>query len=489
MNTSADNPNRLAAEAAAWSLLIASAAFACALAVVAAPEFTRFAVAAVAGSALLLLWTIRPAAGLLATVCFVAVVALLRRLLIPAAGWTVHDPLLIVAPVVVSILAARQFVAERNPAPADLLSKLVTAVFAIVVLESLNPRNGSLAVGAGGLLFMGLPMLWFFSGRQLLGDGRTLERLLGCVVGLGVAIAAYGFYQSIFGLPSWDHAWSQIAGYGSLFLERDVTNTFGTFASTSEYTIFMGIAVAAAVGLGLHGRRAALLSLPVTLPAVFLSSNRTAFVFTLIAVATVLTLRCFRPRVVPAVLLVCVLVIAGLSPAIGAALRAGAGATGDARVEYQLSGLGDPLNRESSTLTLHWAIVSNGVRQGLADPFGRGSGVTNASVLRFGSGDQNEAVSSNTEVDISNAFVALGLVGGLAYLALVVTTFVFAFRNYFARRDAASLAVVGVLVAAFGNWLNGGHYAVTPVIWLLLGATTALSNSRSTYRSATAAVE
>jgi hypothetical protein len=37
------------------------------------------------------------------------------------------------------------------------------------------------------------------------------------------------------------------------------------------------------------------------------------------------------------------------------------------------------------------------------------------------------------------------------------------------RRDALSLAALGILVITLGQWLNGGYYAVSALVWILLG--------------------
>jgi hypothetical protein len=70
---------------------------------------------------------------------------------------------------------------------------------------------------------------------------------------------------------------------------------------------------------------------------------------------------------------------------------------------------------------------------------------------------------------VSNAFVGLGTVGGLAYLALVIVVFRAALMLAVQRSDAVSLAVLGTLVVALGQWLNGGFYAVSPLIWFIAG--------------------
>ena len=78
-------------------------------------------------------------------------------------------------------------------------------------------------------------------------------------------------------------------------------------------------------------------------------------------------------------------------------------------------------------------------------------------------------MSASTEVDLSNVFVADGTFGGLAYLAIVVMALVAALRRAVLRRDAVSLTILGMLVALGGQWLNGGYYAVSPLIWFSIG--------------------
>jgi hypothetical protein len=37
------------------------------------------------------------------------------------------------------------------------------------------------------------------------------------------------------------------------------------------------------------------------------------------------------------------------------------------------------------------------------------------------------------------------------------------------------LPIIGVLVVGLGQWLIGGHYALAPVTWLLIGAVAAMA--------------
>lgn len=465
-------------------LLLALAVGTAALVVTSSP-LLRIALAAALVLCLLALFDADFRVGLIATLVWTCVLALTRRMLIQQIGWETNDALLMVAPIVLATLMLRVFVFERRRLAADRLSYAVLALVALTAIASINPRNGSLAVGLGGMLFMGVPLFWFFVGREYV-DRAIARSLLTAIVILAALIAAYGFFQSLILLPSWDRAWVEIAGYSSLFLEGSEPNTFGTFSSTAEYTLFMGIAIVAVVAFAVHGRASMVVVLPLLLPAIFLSSARTSFIFTLLAVMMMFAIRFLPPKAVPFALILSLAALVGGSGAIMGALQQEASATSNARVEYQLSGLGDPLNREQSSVVLHAELLYDGIRTGMTDPIGRGSGVTNNAVRRFGPGGENAAGFSNTEIDVSNAFVSLGLIGGLAFIFMSIVAFSFAVKAYLRDRDAVTLAILGILIATFGNWLSGGHYAATPVIWILLGTLAAIRLQQSSPARSTA---
>jgi hypothetical protein len=75
----------------------------------------------------------------------------------------------------------------------------------------------------------------------------------------------------------------------------------------------------------------------------------------------------------------------------------------------------------------------------------------------------------NTEADPSNAAVALGLPGLLAFLAIVFFGVARAYRLATTRFDPVALTALGILGVTSLQWLNGGKYAVAFLPWLLLG--------------------
>jgi hypothetical protein len=455
----------LPAFASTW-LLAALTVFAVAfssLLVVAGTPFVRLPLALAIMFALAMLTLVRPTAGVLVTITYLVLMAFVRRLLISTTGWWQTDPLLLVGPVIAGLLIVKLFVLERRPIAQDLLSKLVVLLVAVSVVQAANPAGGGPGVGVVGLLYVAVPLLWFFIGRELL-DDASAEHVFRLVVVLGVLVAIYGLVQSQLGHPSWDDDWVNLAGYDALHV-GDVVRPFGTFSSSAEYALFVGSAFVVAVALVLRGHALALLALPVLAVALFLASARSAMITAVFAAVVLVGLRTRRPVRALAVIVVAGGLAVGAYTAFGSSLSAASG-SGNQLVSHQLSGITDPLDPNSSTLLLHFAIAVDGIQWSLHHPLGQGTASTNVGGKSRGSGDHS---AGSTEVDVSNAFVAFGPLGGILYLAIVLLVLYQAVRCLFAGRWAM-LAIIGVLVVGLGQWLIGGNYALAPLIWLLIGA-------------------
>jgi hypothetical protein len=452
----------------AWTI---AAAGVLGLLVAAGPVWWRLLCATSVAALLVAISFRRPVAGIAATLVYLVFMALLRRLFIAEAGWSSADPMLLVGPFVALVLLAKLYVIERRRLAPDLLSGLVLAVLGLTLLEAANPAGG-LAAGIAGLLFTAVPLLWFFVGRGVL-DGRSVDRVLGLLVVLGIAVALYGLMQTQIGEPPWDVNWVNVNGYSSLHI-GDTVRAFGTFSSAAEYALWVGSALAVAVAFVLRGRPLALLPIPILAVALFLSSNRGALVTTAFAVVALIALRTKRPLTALAIT-VCALALAfgGLRYFSSGLTSAGSGSS-SALVSHQLGGIAEPLNPNSSTLLVHLQLAWEGIKSSIHHPLGEGTSATNGASGVNPSSALNQTQA--TEVDISNAFVDLGVAGGVLYLAVVVLTLYAAVRSYFAGADAM-LAVIGVLIVGLGQWLTGGNYALSSLTWLLIGAVAATSAS------------
>jgi hypothetical protein len=218
----------------------------------------------------------------------------------------------------------------------------------------------------------------------------------------------------------------------------------------------------------------ALLALPLLAVALFLSSSRAPLITGGLAVIVMLALRPRRLGVAA------VIVVLAFGAAFGALRLVGGGGAAGGLVAHQVNGLTNPLDAGDSTLLLHLSLVVDGVKTGVQHPLGSGTGSTNQAGTKLGGVDRGTAP---TEIDFSNAFLGLGLPGGLLFLVIVATTFGFAVRGYLAGNDLL-LPAIGLLVVSLGQWLSGGHWFLAPVVWLIVGRVSATTATTATSRGA-----
>lgn len=402
-----------------------------------------------------------PRQSVIRLLMWLAVLGSLRRLLVLAGASADNDPLLLVAPAVVCLLvlvAARKG-AFRGRTP------LTTGVFVLsglAVASALNPLQSSIAVGLGGLLFVLVPMLWFWVGRGLV-DDDLLDTILLLLRIVAVGAAIYGLFQVYRGLPPWDERWVQTRGYAALQVRGGSIRPFASFASSSEYVGLLSVGlvlwalrlkdgsrlipscvlVLLGWALVLASVRGALVAVPVALGVTFAAAAGWGPLRTLAAgILALFTLG---------------LVVSSINPEnVG-------GERTSALLSRQVTGLSDPFNPEESTLPAHLDLLVNGLKEGMRNPVGRGLGTVTIAADRFGSTNQT------TETDPSNVAVALGLPGLLVYGFVVSLGLATAFRRARVRPDPRTLAVLAVALTMLFQWLSGGNYAVAPLPWLLLG--------------------
>jgi len=460
------SPRRVLASAVALPLLLASAA-AAGLIAVSHPEWYRGALAIALCVNLVVLGMKWPRAAALATLLLLPFLALVRRLLIADAGFVSNDPLLLVGPVVALFLLYRLYVVEGRRSD-DRLFKLVAALLLVAVVQVLNPlATGGLLAAAGGLLFVGVPLLWFFVGREL-GDARSVTWLLYGSIVAACLVAAYGLLQTQYGtIASWDQAWIDVNGYGALLVKDSETGNalrpFSTFSSNQEYATFLSIGVTFVVAMALRRRVAAAVALPPLMLALFLAGGRGSLVLSAVAAVVLVALLTRSWLNGLLIVLVGVAVAYGAAATFGPRIDRAAGIGGDAVVERNVAGILKPLDPNKSTVVGHYQNIIDGFVEGVTHPAGQGTGATSIATTLT---DSNNKDSEN---DLANTFISLGLIGGLLYLGIIVLMFRTVFARYVRHRDALSLAVAGLLVVTFGQWLNGGQYAVAPLLWFLAG--------------------
>ena len=448
----------------AWSASIAGALIVLvvflAAAVVHEPNALRatFALLIFANLALISLrW---PSAGIMAMIVFLLALPTLRRILIPAAGWTSADLLLIVGPGMGVLLLLHAFL-ERNSVQRDWLLTAIGVLLTLSLLGVFNPLGNGVTAGLGGLLFMAFPLLWFVIAR-IYCTREMVNTLLTLVFGFGVLSAVYGLAQTSIGFSTWDSAWISATDYASLNVGGEI-RAFGLSTSVSEYTQVMLAALAISLARGVNGTPQYLLAMPILISAIWLASARNAVILGVVMMLCLIAIRARHAATVRT------LAVGGSIAAIAAFAALGSqleslSSSSNAFVAHQASGLANPFDSEVSTLPVHLDLFVDGIAAGFTTPLGQGPGVTNLASERLGS----EEV-ADTEVDISNVFVSLGAFGGIIYAFVVGAILVVVARRYRRQWDVVYLAILGVLVVSVFSWLKGGHYAMSPVLWLLAG--------------------
>jgi hypothetical protein len=312
---------------------------------------------------------------------------------------------------------------------------------------------------------MAAPLMWFFIGREV-ADRGLVGALVACIALAGAAIAAYGLVQQQLGFPSWDASWIAINGYTALNV-AGVTRAFGTLSSSAEYATFMAVALILTIVSIRFGRRRWLLALPIVpllATALFLDSSRGIVILLLLAIVVMLGLRTGNVALTGLFVVGAAVGAWATVQFFGPALTQMAQGTGNPLIAHQVAGLMNPFDPEQSTYLVHQQGAIGGLISGVQHPLGFGTAATNLASQRLAT------LSAGTEVDLTNAFVGLGLPGGMIYLALLIVTLWRAGSLALSNRDTTALATVGVLIVMLGQWLNGGFYALAPLVWLLVGS-------------------
>ena len=396
---------------------------------------------------------------------WLVVLGMVRRLFpSQGSGKLVADPLLFVGPIVLLIL----FVTAVGKSPRRDRSSLAQAALLLcllVAVEVLNPLQGGITVGLGGLLLVLVPMLAFWVGRALL-DRRTMKRLLQLLAGLAIAAAGYGLVQTYIGFPSWDSQWiaSVQQRYSSLNV-GGVTRAFSSFSSTQEYATFLGIGIAVWVGFGLR-RRGPLFYLGCVVLigwAVLLESSRGVLVLAVVGLGVMIAVRAdLSPvgTIIGGFLAFVALSYVASHLATQGPVTAG---TNAALLSHQFNGISNPLNTKDSTLTVHLSELIQGIKSAFTVPIGHGTGGITIAASRFGGN------STTTETDLSNAGVAFGLPGLILYIIVLFRGIGMSYRLARMRTEPVPLVVLGILIVTLFQWLNGGLYSVIWLPWLCLG--------------------
>ena len=393
---------------------------------------------------------------------------LIRRLIPSGTGGTVSDdPLLLVGPATLGALfiisAGRGAFRQRTA-----LASSVVMLSVLALVEAFNPLQGGILIGFGGLLFVLLPMLAFWVGRVLV-TGQILRQILRVVSILAALDAVYGLIQQFAGFPSWDLRWIHSSGYSALDV-GGFDRTFGSLSSAQEYAVILGIGLVLWVALFKRGPFVwtviQVVAVAVLVTALVFESERTAVVLAVFAIGAVAAARTGRRptgALLIGVLSLLVLYFGVSQFASGSNTQATPTNSTSALTSHLVSGLANPTGQQS-TLPGHLSRVESGIAAGFTEPIGFGTGSITLAASHLGN-----ASLLGTEFDPSNAAVAFGFVGLMLYLLVAGRSLRTVYRLAARRRDALSIAVLGVAAVTLFQWLNGDLYSVAWLFWLTLG--------------------
>ena len=253
-------------------------------------------------------------------------------------------------------------------------------------------------------------------------------------------------------------------GYAALNV-GGVIRQFSSLSSAAEYATFLAIAVV--VWAWMRPFRTVwflrLAFVGVLVIALFYESSR-GIVFLLVgATGLVIAARLgMRMRNAVAVGLVAIFLLPVVASRLLPQQSSAARGTTSALVAHEATGLADPTS-SNTTFALHASLVFAGLRSALTSPAGHGISVVTIAGNKFGGANQN------TETDVSNVGVAMGIAGLAVFLVIIGIGFRSAYGLALIRKDPLAYAALGILGVTFLEWLNGGQYAIAYLPWLILG--------------------
>ena len=428
----------------------------------------------IVAAAFLIAWSLNKTIALVTVLVFEFLLGDIRRIVNMYAGYPKLDPLLLTGPI---FAVAIVFPMLLKIKVSDPLSKVLLSITGIMFLETINPRQGPIAVGFAGAMFMLVPIFWFWLGRAY-GTERIVELLAYRVVlPLAVLAAIIGLYQTYVGFLPWEQAWIRhalVTGYAALNIGGGHIRSFGFSVNSIEYGTLLMLGSIISVAAILSGQRAYFVILPLLLSALVLASMRGLILKLAVSIVMMWAVRGQDRRSwikrlvfggVFAVALLGYSVRHAASSAEEAPAPSGKATSANLATNHVTEGLAHPLDPKYSTAGMHASMFLGGFSYGFKNPLGMGLGMVTLGASRFGT----VGAVGSSEVDISDAFITMGLLGGPLYVLAVILGITEATRYVLVGPRRLSYLLVGLLTGMLGSWMTLGQYAVGPFLWFCIG--------------------
>ncbi len=434
------------------------------------PDPVRFRWVAVGTIAFLLFLTtlIDVRKGIIATLVFLPFMAFIRRALYSISPYTKLDPILLIGPAIAGFIFIEIFMFRRDQfsktVKDSLLSKCVIALFVLFGLQIFNPLQGSILVGLGGVMYYIIPLMWFYLGRIFI-DQEAGVKLLKAVATIGCVVMIYGIYQTYFGFMDFEEYWIKYGGYAALHV-GGIIRAFSTFASASEYVLYITVFAVIIVAIMIHRKKLILLPvLGISLWAIIIGGSRgVVFMFIFATVALIaLGLRNLKKSTFIFILFLFVFVMMLAKMSYDPTMFSESGRLTGV-LQRQAMGILDPFTPGRTTLPSHLSRVWYAFIDAFThNPFGYGLGSTTLAAMKFGGAERG------TEYDFSNVLVSSGIIGVVLYLIIMFQIFKEVTFLCFNSKNLRYIVVFAILFVTMGQLLMGANYALVPLLWLLIG--------------------
>lgn len=425
--------------------------------------YGRMAVAAIVLAVLVALARLSIQVSIVAIIVFVSFLGDVRRMLLPFLGWSGSDPLLMVTGVMAVLLCGSAIVQGRVKLDTP-LAKWTLALNVIMVLQIFNPKQGGLIVGVAGVIFLFVPLLWYWVGRTYATPGLVRFVLYRVVVPIGFIAAVLGTYQVFFGYLPYQEQWLAMNWYPGLG-SPDAPAPISLFSSNTEYGAYLVLNVALLGALALRKNPGAAIPILGLLIAIALTGSRGPLVSALAGLVGLwAVLGRSKATWIARGFVAAVVVAVGLVWSLSQASQLDLAPHVQGKIDRQADEFVNRGEGEYSSGATHFGMFLHGYEFAVHEPLGRGLGSTTLAASKFGSGG------FTTETNLGDSFVALGLFGGLVYHVMVVLIAVTAAQYWLRTRDTLALALLGIVGVTFSTWLGGGMYAVSTVVLFCIGA-------------------
>jgi hypothetical protein len=409
-----------------------------------------------------------PVAGFSILAAFLPFLGFIRRGLIPTIGYQSNEPLTLIGAAVGTLLFVR-IASNRWISTKNITVKLAIALLGVMFLQIFNPKQGGILVGLGGALFYIGPLMWFFVARHH-GNKQTLSNICSVILFTSVIAAIVGLRQQFVEMSDVEKYWMVVSKYRQV-LSNDTVRVFGIALSFGEYVTLMSMGAMVAWSRFLQRKYLYALPFAFIAASIFLSSSRGGVIMLLAGCIVSWSFLDKRSaKRLPRILVGVGLGVLGLQLGLSQTRALSLDRTSAVFVEHQVEGLSNPFGSERSTATKHVGLMEIGFMSGIKNPIGQGLGSTTIAGRRFNQGGTDgEDGTFSTELDFTNIIVSTGFVGGILYLVLMGRMSWVIIKLWDVTRASSSLEWIAIAIVTFGNWLQGGYYAPSILIWSCYG--------------------